>query len=143
MAFRRITYYPEASAEELSPASWLLVQIGAAFFKASAGSIAAREEWIVKAADFDAVAGVRYQVDTSGGVVTATLPPPSDIVEGDVFLFTDSEDTWGTNKLMVDPNGNEFIDLGGGGNPLEPLNVVDDGLTFFLVFKNGKLRPRT
>jgi hypothetical protein len=70
----------------------------------SAGSI----EWqAVKTADFNAVAGEGYFVDTdSVGAVTATLPgSPS---AGDTIAFKDYAANFGTNALTIARNGNNI-----------------------------------
>ena len=63
----------------------------------------------VKTADFNAAAGEGYFVDTSGGAVTATLPASPTI--GDYFVFKDYAQTFATNNLTIDPNGNAFEGL--------------------------------
>ena len=63
----------------------------------------------VKTANFSAAAGEGYFVDTSGGAITATLPASPSI--GDTFTFKDYAQNFGTNKLLIDPNGNKFEGL--------------------------------
>lgn len=63
----------------------------------------------VKTADFNAVAGEGYFVNTSGGAITATLPASPSI--GDTFYFKDYAQTFNTNNLSIDPNGNPFEGL--------------------------------
>src|SRR6056300_1555730 len=73
------------------------------------GSVSAgKVEWqAVKTADFNAVAGEGYFVDTdSVGAVTATLPgSPS---AGDTIAFKDYAGTFGTNNLTIARNGNNI-----------------------------------
>jgi hypothetical protein len=73
------------------------------------GSVSAgKVEWqTVKTADFNAVAGEGYFVDTdSVGAVTATLPgSPS---AGDTIAFKDYAGTFGTNALTIARNGNNI-----------------------------------
>jgi len=63
----------------------------------------------VKTADFNAVAGEGYFVNTSSGAITATLPASPSI--GDTFYFKDYAQTFDTNNLSIDPNGNPFEGL--------------------------------
>ncbi len=63
----------------------------------------------VKTAAFNATAGEGYFVDTSGGAITATLPASPSI--GDTFEFKDYAQTFVTNNLTIDPNGNPFEGL--------------------------------
>jgi hypothetical protein len=95
--------------------------------------------WEIKTADFVAVVGGQYNCDTAAGPFTATLPPS--LAEGDTFTFGDFTGSWGTNLLLVDPSGNEFVDLGDGSDPAEPLKC-NISAKFDLVFANGKLRVR-
>jgi len=73
------------------------------------GSVSAgKVQWqAVKTADFNAVAGEGYFVDTdSVGAVTATLPgSPS---AGDTIAIKDYAGTFGTNALTIARNGNNI-----------------------------------
>jgi len=73
------------------------------------GSVSAgKVQWqTVKTADFNAVAGEGYFVDTdSVGAVTATLPgSPS---AGDTIAFKDYAANFGTNNLTIARNGNNI-----------------------------------
>jgi len=73
------------------------------------GSVSAgKVQWqTVKTADFNAVAGEGYFVDTdSVGAVTATLPgSPS---AGDTIAFKDYAANFGTNSLTIARNGNNI-----------------------------------
>ena len=61
----------------------------------------------VQTADFNAVSGLRYMVDTTGGQVTATLPAtPS---SGNTIEFTNGATSFATNNLILNRNG-ETID---------------------------------
>jgi len=60
-------------------------------------------QWEVKTSGFTAVAGHQYQVDTSGGAVTATLPASANV--GDVIQFQDATQSFATNALTLDRNG--------------------------------------
>ena len=60
--------------------------------------------FVIRSADFNAVATGRYGVDTSGGIVTATLPAsPS---AGEAIYFMDAGGAFGSNTFTVDRNGN-------------------------------------
>jgi hypothetical protein len=76
------------------------------------GSVTAKHiDWqAVKTADFNAVAGEGYFVDTdSVGAVTATLPgSPS---AGDTIAFKDYAANFGTNALTIARNGNNIQGL--------------------------------
>lgn len=63
---------------------------------------AAVSGWQDKSANFDAVTGGRYRVDTSAGPVTATL------TEIGPMVFQDAAGTWGTNALTLDGDGQFF-----------------------------------
>src|SRR6056300_885572 len=73
------------------------------------GSVSAGKiQWqAVKTADFNAVAGEGYFVDTNSvGAVTATLPgSPS---AGDTIAFKDYAANFGTNSLTIARNGNNI-----------------------------------
>lgn len=101
--------------------------------------LAERGKPVRRAADFTAIPSFRYDVDTTGDEVTATLP--SSPGEGDEFEFNDFAGTWATNNFLVDPNGQEFEDLGDGSDPAAPL-ICDCPAKFALVFGAGKYRPR-
>jgi len=59
--------------------------------------------WVFKSADFNASAGSKNFVDTSGGTITATLPAsPS---QGDEIRFIDVGATFDTNALTIARNG--------------------------------------
>lgn len=60
--------------------------------------------FVIRSADFNAVATGRYGVDTSGGIVTATLPAsPS---AGEAIYFMDAGGAYSSNTFTVDRNGN-------------------------------------
>ena len=60
--------------------------------------------FVIRSADFNAVATGRYGVDTSGSTVTATLPAsPS---AGEAIYFMDAGGAFGSNTFTVDRNGN-------------------------------------
>ena len=63
----------------------------------------------VKTSNFSAVAGEGYFVNTTSGAITATLPASPSI--GDTFEFKDYAQTFATNNLTIDPNGNPFEGL--------------------------------
>jgi len=76
----------------------------------SFGAVSGGTSWqAVKTANFNAAAGEGYFVNTSGGAITATLPASPSI--GDTFRFKDYAQSWNSNNLVLDPNGNKFEGL--------------------------------
>ena len=72
-------------------------------------SAEAEEDFQIKTASFNATSGVRYAVDTSSNVVTATLPAnPS---TGDCIFFADGGGAFGTNTLTIARNTNTIMAL--------------------------------
>ena len=63
--------------------------------------------YTLKSADFVAVAGQSYAVDTSGGVVIATLPAAPD--NGDVIQFADASSAWNDFHMILSPNGEKIF----------------------------------
>lgn len=61
----------------------------------------------VQTTDFNAIAGKAYPIDTTSGVIVATLPASPEV--GDQITFTDYASTFATNKLSIDPNGQNLI----------------------------------
>lgn len=101
--------------------------------------LAERGKPLQRTADFAAIPSFRYDVDTTDGAVTATLPAsPS---EGGEFEFSDFAGTWATNRFLVHPNGQVFEDLGDGSDLAEPM-VCDVSAQFSLLFAAGKYRLR-
>jgi hypothetical protein len=73
------------------------------------GSSDAEPDFEIKTSNFNATAGVRYAVDTSGNVVTATLPAtPS---TGDAIFFADGGGAFGTNNLTIARNSKTIMAL--------------------------------
>ena len=60
-----------------------------------------------KSANFTAVAGKHYLVDTSAGAITATLPAGSSEA---AIKFTDASETWDVNTLTITPAAGQIID---------------------------------
>ena len=60
----------------------------------------------VKTANFNALAGSLYQVDTTSGELTATLPAAPAI--GDTIELQDAAEMFGTNHLIILRNGNKI-----------------------------------
>lgn len=65
-------------------------------------SVAARQT-----GNFNAVADNIYPVDTTSGVITATLPASP--AQGERIGFYDAAGTWDTNNLTIDRNGNNIV----------------------------------
>ena len=60
----------------------------------------------IKTGDFTAVSGEGYFVNTTSGVITATLPAtPS---SGDIVSFSDYAGTWDTNNITIARNGSNI-----------------------------------
>lgn len=60
----------------------------------------------IKTAAFTAVANEGYFVNTTSGSITATLPASP--TAGDIIGFKDYANTFDTNKLVLNPNGNKI-----------------------------------
>ena len=82
-----------------------------------------------KTSTFTAVNGEGYFVNTSGGTVTANLPAGS---AGAIVAFADYTRTFGTNRLVVTPNGSEKI---GGVAASAYLDINGQAIT--LVYVDG------
>ena len=87
----------------------------------------------IKTSSFSAVSSRRYMVDTTGGVITATLPgSPS---AGDTIEFTNGAENFATNNLIIGRNGNNIdgsaSDLTVSANPTGGmLSLIYDGTTW-------------
>lgn len=84
------------------------------------------DKWLLKTASFACVAGENYLVDTTTGVLTATLPATP--ATGDWVRFTDRAvaGSWRTNNLTVDRNGQTISGAAS--------NVVEKGIPRDLTF---------
>jgi len=58
-----------------------------------------------QAANFNAIAGRAYPVNTTAAAITVTLPLSPN--PGDLITLTDYAGTWGTNNLTINLNGNK------------------------------------
>ena len=65
----------------------------------------------IKTADFSAVAGHVYQVDTSGGAVAIVLPTSP--TAGMACSVEDAAMAWGTNHVTFTYNGTDNINAAG------------------------------
>ena len=65
----------------------------------------------VQSANFTAVAGNGYYVNTTSGAITVTLPASP--TAGQFIALVDYAGTFATNKLTVNPNGNKFLGSSG------------------------------
>ena len=79
-----------------------------------------------KTANFTAVSGNGYFVNTTSGAITVTLPAGS---AGNVIGFNDYKNTFATNNVTLNPNGSDKINSIG-----EPGTLFDDGMTAILLF---------
>jgi len=66
-------------------------------------TVNAAETWELKNSAFTAVAGHKYQVDTSGGAVTVTLPASATAM--DAIEFADAKLSWNANNVTLSRNG--------------------------------------
>ncbi len=83
----------------------------------------------VKTSDFNATAGEGYFIDTSGGVVTATLPASPTL--GDEVSFIDYAATADTNNITIARNGSNILAAA------EDLTVATERAGFTLVFTDS------
>ena len=60
----------------------------------------------IKTANFTAVAGEGYWVNTSGGAITVTFPSSASV--GDTIELSDYDRSWSTNNLTINRNGLNF-----------------------------------
>ena len=97
---------------------------------ASFGDVAGGAQWqAVKTANFNAVAGEGYFVDTTSTTITATLPgSPS---QGDFISFVDYARTFDTNTFTVGRNGNPIA------GAAADLTISVEGAGFTLVYVDG------
>jgi len=102
---------------------------GSIGYTGSQGSSGTGITWSEKTANFNAVASNGYFVNTTSGVITATLPASPTL--GDTISFIDEGNTFDTNNLTISRNGkpiqNNASDL--------TVNIEGSGLT--LVFSNA------
>ncbi len=92
----------------------------------ASGTISGKKVWESKSSSFTAEAQKRYFVNTSGGVVTATLPASPTI--GDEIRFVDANATFDTNNLTVGRNGKPIM------GDASDLTVATERASFGLVF---------
>jgi hypothetical protein len=64
-------------------------------------------QWEEKTADFTAVAGGYYLVNTTAGVVTATFPATASL--GDTIKIVDAAGIFATNECVINPNGKKIL----------------------------------
>jgi len=93
----------------------------------------ATNTWSEKTSAYTAFPGDNLFVDTSGGAITVTLPASP--TQGDEVAFIDSEGTFDTNNLTVEPgSSNKIMAQGSNGDEM----VVDtDGAAFTLVYQDS------
>ena len=91
----------------------------------------ATSTWSEKTSAYTAFPGDNLFVDTSGGAITVTLPASP--TQGDEVAFIDSEGTFDTNNLTVEP-GSEKIMTNTAGDEM----VVDtNNAAFTLVYQDS------
>ena len=71
------------------------------------GSNVAEATFDIRVSSFTARAGNRYGVDTSSGVVVATLPTTTNL--GQAVFFADAGGAFATNNLIIDPVTNSIM----------------------------------
>ena len=84
----------------------------------------------IKTAEFTAVSGNGYFVNTTGGTVKVNLPAGS---AGDIVGLKDYANTWDSNAITIAPNGSDNI---GGDNATDP-TVGNEGGALLLVYVDG------
>jgi hypothetical protein len=89
--------------------------------------VKAEPSFVVKNSNFNCESGYRYGIDTSNGILTATLP--SDPSIGDAIYFMDFGYIFSTNNLIVARNTSQLIM-----NQTNDLTVSTDGQSFGLVW---------
>jgi len=85
-----------------------------------------------KSADFTAVAGYHYSIDTTGGAVAVTLPASSTAAAAIRFKLRA-----GSNAITLTPDGSDTIDGASSytmSNPAQANELVDSGLGAWEVF---------
>jgi hypothetical protein len=80
-----------------------------------------------KTANFTAVSGEGYFVNTTSGEITVSLPAGS---AGAIVSLADYTNTWQTNNVIVNPDGSEKI---GGIASSATLNIEGQSVTFLYV----------
>ena len=87
---------------------------GVIYYKNSGGSVVPLSfgstgiSWqSVQTANFTAVAGNGYPVNTTSAAITVLMPASP--AAGDIITFTDYAGTFATNNLTIDPNGNKLL----------------------------------
>jgi hypothetical protein len=85
--------------------------------------------WVIKVADYSAVAGDSILADTTYEAFTITLPASPN--PNDQINIADPQGTWATNNLTIDGNGNNIYGADG--------NLICDvsGASISLVFVGG------
>ena len=83
----------------------------------------------IKTANFTAVNGQGFFVDTNGGAVTANLPAGT---AGAIVSFQDYRNTFDTNALTIEPNGTDKINGGTAGGPIA-LTTEGEGITLVYI----------
>ena len=95
-------------------------------------NIVAEAVFSIQSASFNAVAGSRYGVNTASGAVTATLPASP--TTGQAIFFADSNGTYSTNNLIINPNGGTI--MGASGN----MTVSTDNQSVGLFYNGSTWR---
>jgi cytoskeletal protein CcmA (bactofilin family) len=98
----------------------------------SATNIVAEGAFSIQTANFNAVIGGRYGVNTTGGAVAATLP--SSPATGGAVFFADAGGAYSSNNLIINPNGATI--MGSSGN----MTVSTDNQSVGLFYNGATWR---
>jgi hypothetical protein len=97
-----------------------------------ANNIVAEATFSIQTANFNAVIGGRYGVNTTANTVTATLP--SSPATGGAVFFADAGGTYSSNNLIINPNGATI--MGASGN----MTVSTDNQSVGLFYNGATWR---
>jgi len=125
-------YFTDARADARADARITAV-VTQPFVDALYSSTAPQNSFEIKTTSFNTANARRYMVDTTGGVVTATLPASP--TAGNTIEFTNGAENFATNNLVVARNGSTIDglsnDLTVSANPTGGmLTLVYDGSTW-------------
>jgi len=106
------------------------IDFGGSVLASSTGSAGGYGTWVEQTVDFNVDVNSKYIVDTTGGLVEATLPLSPSVGQGVVFI--DGKSNFGTNNLSVNGNG-EDID----GSPSNYIVDTDNTKLELVYYNNG------
>ena len=122
------------STATIEPASGNIKTVGdiSATGNVYATNIVAEAPFSIQTANFNAVIGGRYGVNTTGGAVTATLPVAP--ATGGAVFFADAGGAYSSNNLIINPNGGTI--MGASGN----MTVSTDNQSVGLFYNGATWR---